>query len=128
MQKHEKHGMSRRQFTEAGVMAMLAGVVVTLSDCGSSSPTTPSSPPPSTGGGGSGDVIGSISANHGHAATVTRAQLTAAGAINLDIRGTATHPHTVSLSQSEVMAIAAGQRVSKMSSNDDGHAHDVTFN
>jgi hypothetical protein len=126
MQRREQHGMSRRQFTEAGVMAMLAGVVVTLSDCGSSSPTTPSSPPPSTGGGG--DVTGSISANHGHTAVITRAQLTAGGAINLDIRGTATHPHTVSLSQSEVVAIAAGQRVSKTSSSDSGHMHDVTFN
>jgi hypothetical protein len=126
MQGHDKHGMSRRQFTEAGVLAMLAGVVVTLSDCGSSaSPTAPGGATPGTG---SGDLGGTISANHGHVATVTRVQLTAGGAINLDIRGTASHPHTVSLTPSEVVAMAAGQRVSKTSSNDSGHAHDVTFN
>jgi hypothetical protein len=36
-----------------------------------------------------------ISANHGHSAVITGAQLTAGGAVELNIRGTATHAHTV---------------------------------
>ncbi len=126
MNRDESTGISRRYFTAAGAMAVLAGVVVTLTDCSSSSPTTPSSPPPGTGGGN--DVNGVISANHGHVATITRAQLTAGGNLNLDIQGTASHTHTVSITQAEMASIAAGQRVSKTSTNNSGHMHDVTFN
>jgi hypothetical protein len=73
-------------------------------------------------------VEGSISANHGHTATITRAQLTAGGALGLNIQGSASHPHSVSLSQAEVGQIAAGMRVSKESSADSAHSHTVTFN
>ena len=59
---------------------------------------------------------------------ITAAQLTAAGALSLDIRGTSDHPHTVILAASEVASIAANQRVSKESSTDSAHSHSVTFN
>ena len=57
----------------------------------------------------------------------------AGNAVTLNIRGTATHPRTVELSAAEVSEIAAGQRVSKVSSTDDSpdadrHNHVVTFN
>jgi outer membrane biosynthesis protein TonB len=74
------------------------------------------------------DKTGTISANHGHRAVITGAQLTAGNAVNLDIQGTAAHPHSVQLSASEVQAIADNQRVSKASSTDSGHNHTVTFN
>jgi hypothetical protein len=74
------------------------------------------------------DKTGSISGNHGHTARITGAQLTAGGALSLDITGIASHPHTIELSAAEVMAIAAGQRVSKTSSTDAAHSHVVTFN
>jgi hypothetical protein len=67
-------------------------------------------------------------ANHGHTATLLAAQFTAGNAISLDIRGQATHPHTVTITQGEMAQIAANQRVSKDSSNDNGHTHTVTFN
>jgi hypothetical protein len=72
--------------------------------------------------------VGSVSANHGHTAVVTAAQLTAGDAVTLDIRGAADHPHTVELTAGEVMAIAGNQRVSKQSSTDLSHRHTVTFN
>jgi hypothetical protein len=75
-----------------------------------------------------GDKTGSISANHGHVARIAGAELTAGGALSLDIRGSADHPHTVELSAAEVDAIAASQRVSKTSSTDASHSHVVTFN
>ena len=119
-------GLDRREFTVGAVMAMLAGVTVTISGCGGggSSPSQPS-----TGGGGSsGDKTGNISANHGHTAIINAAQLGAGNSVTLDIRGSADHPHTVALTAAEVMSIAAGQRVGKASSEEGFHTHTVTFN
>jgi hypothetical protein len=118
--------LGRREFNAAAIMALLSGVAITVSGCGGgmSSPTQPS---PATGG-GSGDKTGAISANHGHSAVVTSVQLTAAGAVRLDIRGSANHAHIVDLSAADIGAIAGGQRVSRDSSTDDDHRHTVTFN
>jgi hypothetical protein len=124
-------GLDRREFfTAASAMTLLSGVAITITGCGGygGSPTSPSSstPPPTSSGGG--DVSGSVSANHGHTAVVTRAQLTSGADVNLDIRGDANHSHTVRLSQADLTAIAAGTRVSRESSSDDAHTHSVTFN
>jgi hypothetical protein len=117
--------ISRREFTVEAVMALLAGVTITVSGCGgNSSPSTPTSPTPAA----SADVAGSVSANHGHTATVNSMQISAAGAVTLNIQGSATHPHTVALTADEVRAIGARTRVTKTSSSDDGHNHTVTFN
>lgn len=119
--------LDRRQFTARSIVAALGGVAVTVSGCGGggtsggSSPTG-GSPMPTDG------VSGTISANHGHAATISSARLAEGGMISLDIRGQATHPHTVELSGEEVTMIAGGQQVVKRSSNDDSHFHEVTFN
>jgi hypothetical protein len=120
------HSISRREFTREWVLAMLAGAAITITGCSDSkSPTAPSQ-----GGGGSTtqDVSGTVSANHGHVATVTAAQITAAGAVSLDIMGQATHPHTVSLTASQVQQIGSRQQVAVTSTTDAGHQHTVTFN
>ena len=119
----------RRAFTVQSILALLSGVTITVAACGDDdSPTSPG-PGPTPGGG----VSGSVSANHGHSAVIDSARLTAGNAVVLDIRGSATHPHTVELSSQEVSQIAARQRVSKLSSDDDSpdagrHNHMVTFN
>jgi hypothetical protein len=59
---------------------------------------------------------------------ITAAELTAAGALMLNITGTADHPHTVEVTAADVAAIAANNRVSKESSVDASHSHTVTFN
>lgn len=115
----------RRAFTVQSIMAMLAGVTITITGCGDSD--SPTSPAPGNG------RAGSVSANHGHTAAITSAELMAGNAVSLNIRGTATHPHTVELSAAEIDQIAGGQRVSKASSTDDSpdagrHNHVVTFN
>lgn len=125
--------IDRRQFTLASAMAILSGVAITITSAcggGGSSPSSPSNPTPAPTPtpAASGDKVGAISDNHGHSAVITGAQLTAGGALSLDIRGTATHPHTVALSATEIAAIAGNQRVSKSSSANDGHDHTVTFN
>ena len=121
--------MSRREFTVESVLALLAGVTITITGCGGS--TTPTSPSTTGGGGGTSttsDVSGSISNNHGHVATVTGAQITAANAITLNIQGSATHNHTVQLTADQLRSIGARSRVAVSSSTDVGHDHTVTFN
>ncbi len=123
--------LSRREFTVRSALAILGGVAITVSACSDSgSPVSPSSM--SGGGSGSsgapGGATGLVSANHGHAATITQAQLTAAGMISLDIRGGADHPHTVELTAEQIQQIGTGARVSMESSVDRAHRHTVTFN
>jgi len=128
--KKEIQKIDRRDFTAASVMALLSGVAITLSGCGggSSSPAAPSTPSPSNGSSPSGDRTGAVSANHGHSAVLTSAQISAANAVTLGIQGSSDHPHTVTLSGTEVQQVGNGQRLSKVSSNDQSHTHSVTFN
>jgi len=130
----ESKTLDRRQFTLAAALAALSGVAITISSACSSGggggyggPTTPSG---SGGGGGTGggDKVGQISANHGHSAVITAAQLTAGGALSLNIQGQADHPHTVELSAADITAIAGNQRVARDSSVTNAHNHTVTFN
>jgi hypothetical protein len=125
----ERQTLGRREFTVASALAVLSGVTIVVSGCGGgssmpSSPSAPGSPPPV----GAGDEVGAISANHGHSAVITAAELTAGGALSLDIRGQADHTHTVELSAADIMAIAGGQRVSRTSTTDLAHTHVITFN
>jgi hypothetical protein len=127
--------MTRRDFTLQSVLAILSGVTITIVGCsdsgnGSNSPTAPTSPEPAPTPSSppTGNVTGTISANHGHEAVITRAELTAGNAVELDIMGTADHTHTVSLSAQQVDQIAMGARVSRTSTTEQGHAHSVTFN
>ena len=123
MQKTIRIG--RREFTEKTLLALLSGIAVTVSACGgggdSGNPTSPSAPAP-------GDKTATVSGNHGHVATISAAQLAGGAAVTLQIRGSASHPHSVDLSAGEVQSVAGGQRVSKESSNNDAHRHNETFN
>jgi hypothetical protein len=120
-----KENLDRREFALRSIMAMLSGVAITISGCGGGGGGSPTQPNPQPS---SGDKIGTISADHGHRAVIEAAKLSAGGAVTLDIRGSADHPHTLQLTAAEVASIAAGQRVGKASSEDDFHTHTVTFN
>ena len=121
---------TRREFTVHSAFAMLSGVAITMTGCGDdsgpSTPTTPSAPAPAPPV--ATDVSGAVGTNHGHTAVVTAAMLTAGNDLNIDITGTANHPHSVSLSGAELGQIAGGTRVAKTSTDNTGHAHTVTFN
>lgn len=119
--------ITRREFSLEAAMAILSGVAITISGCGGggSNPAGPSGNPPVAS---NGDHIGAISSNHGHSAVITSAQVTDGKGITLNIKGTATHNHTVTLSDAEIASVGANQRVAKGSSNDQGHNHTVTFN
>lgn len=124
--KKEETRLDRREFTLAAALLALSGVSITISACGGggSSPTGGSTPPPTP----SGDKVGQISANHGHSAVIVAAKLASPVDIALDIKGTASHTHTVVLSAAEVTLIAGNTKVTKTSTTDGGHSHDVTFN
>ncbi len=118
-----------RSLSRREVLVLLGGASVAITAAcgggGSSSPTSPSSNPPVSAGD---KEASSISANHGHTAVIKSAELQAGGGLTLNIRGNANHPHSLALSADEVVSIRNGGRVSKESSNDEGHTHTVTFN
>ena len=123
--------LSRRQFTRESVLALLSGVVIIVTGCGGSDSSSPTSPSTGGGGGGGGEVggvDGTVSANHGHIATVTDAQINAGSDVSLDIRGNADHPHTVNLTGAELTQIGNGQQVVVTTTNNQAHTHRVTFN
>jgi hypothetical protein len=115
----ESRVVSRRQFTLAGALAALGGAVITIG-CGSDSPAG-NTPPPV-------DVAGAIGANHGHAATITAAQIGAGNTIVLDIQGASDHAHTVELTAAEIAQVRDRRQLVKTSTNTFSHAHTVTFN
>jgi hypothetical protein len=123
-------GVTRREFTLAACVAILTGAAITVTGCGGSysSPAGPSGGGGGTGTGGSGDKQGAISANHGHTATITGAELSAGNAVTIQLTIGDGHTHTLDLSANQVMSIAANQRISQNSSVDAGHSHSVTFN
>jgi hypothetical protein len=125
--KQDARTMDRRTFTLEAALAALSGVVITIS-CGGGSgySSSPSTTP--AAGGATKDQVGLISANHGHVAIIVAAQMMAGNAVQLDIRGTADHTHTVSLSATAIGVIAAGQPVATDSTMTRDHDHTVTFN
>jgi hypothetical protein len=120
--------LTRRKLTLAAVLAVLSGVTITITGCGGGGSDSPSGPSGGGGGGGTADgVNGTISANHGHTAFISNAQLTGTSSVSLDISGSAGHSHAVSLTAAQLANINGGQSVSVESSPGDGHTHIVTF-
>jgi hypothetical protein len=122
--------LDRREFTTDAVLALLSGVAILVSEsaCGGSGYSSPMSPAPQPGTGDTSDKVGQISNNHGHSAMVTAAQLLAASQVQLDIRGTADHTHTVTLSHDDLLNVSGGMILSTQSTTTSGHEHMVTFN
>jgi hypothetical protein len=128
--------LGRRQISAMAALALLGGATITIAGCGGGggSPSAPSAAPPAGAppgpatGTGNGDKVGLVSDDPRHQAVITSAQLSAGGALTLDIRGSAGHSHIVELSAQEVETIRNGQRVMKQSSTTLGHSHLVTFN
>ena len=112
--------VTRREFTLEAALAILAGCVIAISETGCGGSDLAPTPNPT-------DVTGTVSANHGHSAVITAAQLSAGGAIMLDIHGSADHPHTVSLSQTDMSTLKSRQPVSTTSTTDNSHSHTVAF-
>jgi len=131
----ESRDDGRREFTLRAVLAILGGATVSISGCRDGVPTsaavgtpTPNPVPPAPTPTPIADKAGEFLANHGHTAVITAAVFVTGGAVRLNIRGTANHPHTLELTAEEMAAIAANLRVGKESTEEKGHTHYVTFN
>jgi hypothetical protein len=111
--------MERREFTVLSALALLGGATITVTGCGGN--------PMGASGMGDGSVNGAISANHGHAAAVTAAQLNAGGDLSLHIQAQADHDHVVALTRTQVVSIRGGGTVAIESTETKDHHHTVTF-
>ena len=129
--------LGRRRISAAAALALLGGATITIAGCGggggpsgpSAGPApTPAPTPTPTTGTGNGDKVGQVSDDSRHQAVITAAQLSAGGALTLDIQGKAPHGHIVELSAQEVEGIRNGQRVVEQSSTTLDHNHTVWFN
>lgn len=123
--------LERRDFTMQLILAVLSSATIVVSEaCGSSGadPSPVGGGNGGGGGGGNGSVSGTISGNHGHVATISAAQLTAANAVALDITGSANHSHSVDLAAQDILDVAGRKTVAKLSTTGSGHDHTVTFN
>jgi hypothetical protein len=115
----DEHLLTSRKLRRESVLAILITVLITITGC-TGYEMGPSAPP--------GDREGVVSSNHGHRAIVTAAQLNSNSAVTIDMRYQATHNHTLTLSATDLGSIAENARVTKTSSTDEGHSHNVTFN
>lgn len=112
--------MDRRKFLSLAAGGVALGILIAAGGCDNSSGTTDADS-------GFNDKGGAISANHGHAITLTAAQQQAGAAVTLTTTG-GTHSHSLNLTAANVAAVAAGTRVSGESSVADAHSHTISFN
>jgi hypothetical protein len=112
--------ITRKEFLQAGVATLVA---TTLGACASDDGE----------GGEDGDgctstASANIAENHGHSLSIPAGDINDGAAQDYDIEGTANHNHTVSLSDDDMMRIAAGENVAVTSSTDGApaHSHAVT--
>jgi hypothetical protein len=71
--------------------------------------------------------MGQISANHGHTARITSAEVAAENAVTINIEGQAGHPHMVTVHAAAMRDLRAGRSVQMTSTTTDGHNHTVVF-
>ncbi len=126
--------MTRKEFL-LGAAGLSIGAVV-ASACGGEGGTT-------TGDmakGGTGDMAtggttcanptATIGSNHGHALTLTTAQVDAGAASTMptsfDLTGGG-HTHGVTLAQSDFTTLKSGQSVTKTSTSSSGHTHSIAI-
>ena len=123
--------LDRRRFTLASAMAILSGVVITITDsaCGGSSysPGSPSpTPTPNPNPSPSGDKVATISANHGHKLAIPAADFSSGTDHTYSILGTADHDHALTLTAAQLAEILAGGQVQVTSTETNIHTHVVT--
>lgn len=116
--------LSRKDFIKSAIAATGAALGLGAGGCGSSDD--------SGGSSGNGDCSAAASAitdNHspGHSVTVTKAQIDAGGLQDVSIKGKADHDHVITLTDSHFANLKIGKGISTVSSDTNGHHHDVTL-
>jgi hypothetical protein len=105
------------------------GGVTPTADAGN--PTTPDAGNPSTPDAGMptntcSSMNVSIGSNHGHSMTVAMADLNSTAPKSYAIRGSSSHPHTVTITPAQFATLKATGTLSVTSSTDNGHPHTIT--
>lgn len=122
--------MTRKQFlrTLAGFGAGAVGASV-LFACGSENAAVDApkqiDAPPAGNCNANGTTV-TISANHGHALVVSKADITAAADKTYDITGAGGHAHNVTITAANFASLAGNTSIMVTSSSGSGHTHPVT--
>ena len=113
--------ITRKEFLQASVATLVAA---TIGACGSEDDEDDGG----VGDGCTSTASANIGSNHGHSLSIPAGDINDGAGQDYDIEGTAGHSHTVSLSDDDMMRIAAGDNVSVTSSagGGDAHSHAVT--
>lgn len=112
--------------TRREALLVLAALPI-LPACGGGGGTDTGTGGSDTGGGG-GSCGGIVDDNHGHTISVPRADVTAGTPQSYEIRGSAGHSHTVSVSAAQFTILGDVGMVILTSANTNGHTHQVTIN
>ena len=129
--------LERRRISALAALALLGGPTITVVGCGGGGGSSPAAAPPPPAATPTpppaascptGNACGQVSVDPQHHAEITAAQLSAGGALDLDIRGSASHSHIVSLTADEIVAIRDRRQVVKGSTTTLNHDHTVVFN
>ena len=100
--------LERRHITALAALTLLGGATITITGCGggggsspAAAPAPPAATPPAAASCPSGSACGQVDGDPAHRAEITAAQLSAGGALELDIKGSSVHSHTGSLTADE---------------------------
>jgi hypothetical protein len=124
--------LDRKEFMKLvlGMTGLGVGVgVVGTAACGSSGTPSNTGTAGNGGGGNACDTnapTDTISANHGHTLTVSKADVTAGDLKTYSIQGTAAHDHMVTITSASFDTLKTGQSIMLTSTTGANHMHTVT--
>jgi len=72
-------------------------------------------------------TVSSVSANHGHSITVSKADVEAGVEKQYNIQGSASHTHTVTVSESNFASLKSNKQIQITATSGGGHTHSVTI-
>lgn len=115
--------VTRQDFLKTGLAA--AGVVVGIGGVGCGGDDDGGG-----GGGGNNGCSSDISPSHGHALTITAADISAAADKTYDIQGTSAHTHSVTVSANQFGNLDGGGQITLTSTagGPDAHTHSIIVN
>lgn len=122
--------MKRKDFIQKSVGALLIGIpTVSLVACSSSADdgsNNQNQPPSGNANCLENGTASSISSNHGHNLTVSKADVQAGAAKTYSIQGSSGHNHNVTISADDFASLQNNESISVQSTSGGGHTHSVT--
>lgn len=124
--------MERKTFIQRSIGALLVAIpAFSLTECSSSDNNSGVPNPNPNPGGPQGNCIdngthSTISGNHGHTLTVSKADVMQAAQKTYSIQGSSSHNHNVTLTTSHFNSLQGSNGITVNSTSGDGHTHSVT--